>query len=218
MNPTESTFTSIYQNNGWRSSVTVSGPGSTMLNTRAIRSWLPSVLKQFKIKSLLDGACGDLNWMKTIDLGDTKYIGSDVVLPLIESNREKFPHLEFLHLDITKDTLPDVDCILLRDCLQHFSYEDLISFFGNVCSNSNIRFMLATSFFLPKENSDIRTGMWRPLNLTIPPLDLSFPIVHVIEDPQDSYEDKILGLWSLDSIRWINFRTIPGGFTLPATS
>jgi len=51
----------------------------------------------------------------------------DVLWTLIAENQKKFgaPHRNFLRLDITRDALPKADLILCRDCLVHFSFQDI---------------------------------------------------------------------------------------------
>ena len=73
------TFTEIFDKNLWASPESVSGGGSEMQNTEAIRRELPYLIQKFGIKSILDIPCGDWNWMKSVDLCGASYIGADIV-------------------------------------------------------------------------------------------------------------------------------------------
>src|SRR5581483_12277106 len=84
---TKQVFTYIYSVNHWGDTESVSGHGSKLSETLAIRSQLPAILKQLNIKSILDLPCGDFNWMKTVDLHEYHYIGADIVSAIISKNQ-----------------------------------------------------------------------------------------------------------------------------------
>src|SRR5688572_2432756 len=85
-----SVFSDIYRNNLWGDPESVSGRGSTLERTEAIRSALPAVLTSVGAQSLLDASCGDFNWMRYVDLGAVEYTGVDVVPELITRNRHTY--------------------------------------------------------------------------------------------------------------------------------
>ena len=88
MKQNEKIFTQMYDGTlNWGSDETSSGPGSTLSATAHIRSNLEFLVKNLQIKTVCDLACGDFNFMKEIDFGKVKYIGCDIVKPLIEMNR-----------------------------------------------------------------------------------------------------------------------------------
>ena len=61
-------FKQHYQRNTWGCSESLSGEGSTLDQTAAIRGALPQLIREFRIQSMLDIPCGDFNWMKMLDL------------------------------------------------------------------------------------------------------------------------------------------------------
>ena len=125
-------FTEIYQQNYWGSSESVSGSGASLRQTQALTQELEGLLKQYKIKSILDVPCGDFNWMKEVNLAGTTYLGGDIVKELILKNQNSYAPLnqvEFKVIDLTKDSLPASDLILCRDCLVHLSYEEIFKAF-----------------------------------------------------------------------------------------
>src|SRR5688500_8680654 len=59
-------FEQIYVSNAWGSSESLSGVGSELESTRAIREELPRLWLQYGTHSLVDAPCGDFHWMKEI--------------------------------------------------------------------------------------------------------------------------------------------------------
>lgn len=192
-------FTFIYETNHWQGDGSVSGAGSEKSQTAVIAQALPKLMAEFNIKSLLDLPCGDFNWMHQADLPVEKYIGADIVEPLIRQNQNTYGNSsrQFFVLDLTKDTLPEADLIFCRDCLVHLSFHDIGKAFANLRSSS-IRYILTTTFTGRHENKDIHTGDWRTLNLQAAPFHLPAPLALVNEQCSEgngAYADKSMALW-----------------------
>ena len=74
--------------------------------------------------------------------------------------------------------------MICRDCLLHFSYEDIFKFFENFI-NSNIRLLLTTSHFNDKfffKNKNILTGDYREIDLFSEPFNFKKNYLLSIED------------------------------------
>lgn len=196
--PAEDVFTDHYESNYWDSEESVSGPGSTEAETRRVREALPRLVAERGIASMLDLPCGDFHWMRTVDLGGVSYIGADVVKPLIERNQATYGSAtrRFEHLDLTGDTLPTVDLVFCRDCLFHLSFAQVSAALANI-RKSGSRYLLTTTHPANETNVDIKTGDFRPLNLTRWPFRLPEPIELIYERPDAGFADvdKALGLW-----------------------
>jgi SAM-dependent methyltransferase len=199
----ENLFTRVYSRNSWRDSESRSGPGSSLENTARVRAELPGLLRKLEARSLLDIPCGDLYWIKDLDLGVDRYIGADIVKELVERNEEKFGSTTrvFVHLDLRKDELPRVDVVLCRDCLIHLSNLDIIRVLENI-KKSQAKYLLTTSFTRPTVNEDIVAGEWRQLNLQAPPLSLPAPMMVIKEGYTGTvnYPDKVLALWKISDL------------------
>ncbi len=197
-------FSEYFHTNRWSNTHSRSGAGSGLNGPRAIRETLPAILAELDIKTLLDVPCGDFFWMQDIDIQDCRYIGCDIVEPLIEANREKFGNnnREFLVMDFCQTVPPTGDLLLCRDALVHLSNRDIKAAIKNfVCSDST--YLLATTFPPIEKNEDIVTGMWRPLNMTLPPFNFPEPLKIIDEELDNSHErhkGKCLGLWKLSDI------------------
>jgi SAM-dependent methyltransferase len=199
---TKSIFTKIYQQNGWTSKESVSGPGSTLHQTSNIRLELPILLNNYSVQSVLDIPCGDFNWWPhTTFISDFTYIGADIVPELVTQNQKRFPKGDFRVLDIINDKLPKVDMIFTRDCLGHLSNANVEKALANIKASGS-KYLMATSFFNPhwKTDADIPDGGWRPINLAVQ-FKLGEPILYIDEklyEAEGAYRDKSLGLWRIN--------------------
>lgn len=195
-------FTETFRNRYWRSSESVSGRGAELTQTEVLRAELPSLLRRYGIRSLLDLPCGDFNWMQHVDLQDIRYTGADIVEALVAQNQARYGNARrtFLHLDLLTDALPDADCILVRDCLVHFSLAHIGQALDNL-KKSNITYLLTTSFPDTKKNEDIQTGHWRPINLQQAPFFFPEPLFCLNEactEENGAFADKSLCLWKIE--------------------
>jgi SAM-dependent methyltransferase len=193
------TFSAIYKTNIWDSQESVSGKGSELRSTSVIREQLPIIIANYNIQSMLDVPCGDYNWMKTVQKSCI-YIGGDIVAELIEKNLKLYSSdkVQFMQIDITKDTLPKVDLIFCRDCLQHLSYKKVAEALSNF-KNSGSKYLLVTSYPKTWINYDINDGRYRALNLQKSPFRLPSPLLK-IKEVKYSEPDKTMLLYDLEHI------------------
>ncbi|WP_299322321.1 class I SAM-dependent methyltransferase [uncultured Maribacter sp.] len=129
--PTKDAMQQVYEKNLWGSGTSdlYSGEGSHKPEiitpyVQAIIRFLSSLQKPI---SICDLGCGDFNVGKELVDHTKNCIAVDIVPELIERNKEKYkaPNLEFLCLDVAKDTLPNTDCAILRQVLQHISNDEV---------------------------------------------------------------------------------------------
>ena len=194
----EAVFSDIYRNNLWADAESVSGRGSTLARTEAIRRELPGLLKSVGARSMLDAPCGDFNWMRHVELEGVEYTGADVVPELIARNREAYGGRgrAFVVADLTRDSLLKSDVILCRDCFIHLSFRDVRAALANF-KRSGSRLLLATTHTGVTKNEETASGGWRLLNLRLPPFSFPEPMQLIVED---SELGKCLGLWSLEEL------------------
>ncbi|WBX70189.1 class I SAM-dependent methyltransferase [Tenacibaculum retecalamus] len=120
-----------------------------------------SFLTSFKSSlSVCDLGCGDFNIGSQLVMHAQKYIGVDIVAALIEHNKEKFTatNLAFHCLDIAEDDLPEADCVLIRQVLQHLSNAEVASIMSKLV---HFKYVILTEHlpvgdFIP--NKDIISG------------------------------------------------------------
>lgn len=181
----------------WQGGATRSGEGSTLEATAALRSALPGLLARHGVRTLLDAPCGDFHWARHVEWGDVRYAGVDIVADIVESNRERYGPLGFTfhHADVARDPLPEACAILCRDCLFHFSVEDVFRTLANF-KRSGARLLLTSTFPGLAANRAIVTGHFHPINLQIEPYGLPEPLELVPDAPLD----KALGVWRLSDV------------------
>lgn len=201
---TEKVFTDIYHGNKWIGKQSVSGTGSDVDQTAALIEELPMLFREYNIKSMLDIPCGDFQWMKNVDLNNIEYLGGDIVKDVISENKINFQNdkVRFQHLNLLSDDLPAVDVILCRDCLVHFSFDDIFKALENIAA-SGCTYLAATTFPERSGNHNITTGDWRPINLEIAPFHFPTPLRLLNEQNTENnsiYKDKSLGLWRVEAL------------------
>ena len=98
-----------------------------------------------------------------------------------------------MELDVLCDPLPDVDAWLARDLMIHFP-DEAIRHALNQFRRSNIRYLLATTYPNARQNTDIKYGQVRHLNLCAAPFGLPrpFTILHEDDDPDTG---RVIGVW-----------------------
>jgi SAM-dependent methyltransferase len=200
----EERFARIYQTNLWSDAESRSGAGSSLDATASLRAALPPFLRGLNARRVLDVPCGDFNWMSQVDLSGIDYIGGDIVESMIQVNRDRYESAarKFIRVDLTSGPLPDVDVILCRDCLVHFSFDNIIAAFRTMRA-SGARYLLTTTFLDRQVNKDIVDGDWRPLNLTQPPFLLPTPQSVILEECTEeggAYADKALAVWRVSDL------------------
>lgn len=197
----KSTFDDIYNNNLWSSKESKSGLGSELTSTAKIRTELPELINKYGMTSMLDIPCGDYNWMKEVNLSGVTYIGADIVEGVIANNKTLYPEVDFRVMDLTKDVLPTVDLIFVRDCLGHLSNANVFKALENIKASGS-GYLLTTCFTKYDRNSDIVDGGWRPINLMLAPFRLK-PQYLINENCTEGfphYNDKCLVLFKIDDL------------------
>ena len=198
-------FERIHEINLWGADTSVSGVGSELDATAAIRERLPGLLKELGVRSLLDAPCGDYRWMASLDLDLDRYVGIDIVPSIIEALQQRYrddAHRSFLISDLTCEPLPHCDVILSRDCLVHFSFRTLKHAVRNLKA-SGATWLLTTTFPELERNEDIEDADWRPLNFEHPPFRWPAPLEVINErctEADGAYADKSLAFWRLGDL------------------
>jgi hypothetical protein len=163
------------------------------------------LLRELRVRTLLDVPCGDFHWMRTVDLTGIRYIGGDIVPEMIAANQRDYgaPGVVFRHLNLLTDPLPPADLLLCRDCLVHLPLADAQRALANI-ARSPITWLLTTTFPYHPYNGECVTGKWRTLNLEQPPFNLPLAEVVLLEGCTENggqFADKALGLWHIAELR-----------------
>jgi hypothetical protein len=194
-------FAHYYETNVWGDRESVSGSHSTARYTEPLRVQLPGLFERLGVRRILDAPCGDYNWFRLVPKSeDVIYIGADIVQALVVRNQERFGSAttSFRHLDITHDPLPEADVWVCRDCLFHFSDRNIWLALQNFLE-SDIRYLLTTTFSHSIRNTNIATGEFRLLNLELPPFCFPTPL-DALDDWIDGHPVKKLALWDRETL------------------
>jgi len=192
-------FTNIFTRNWWNNSESRSGWGAELKRTVTIRAELGAFVRRHSVRSLLDAPCGDFHWMRHVAWpSGFRYIGGDIVRDLIAENRRKYPGVEFTEINVISDGLPDVEAWLARDLMIHFP-DDAIWAAINQFRRSTTSYLLATTYPNARQNTDIRFGQVRHLNLCAPPFSLPPPF-EVLREDDDPNTGRVIGVWRRSDI------------------
>ena len=196
-------FEAIHTSRGWGDGESLSGPGSTYARAATFLSDLVALLRSLSVGTMLDAPCGDFHWAEPVADTVDHYVGVDVVPALIDRCSQRAgPRRSFVVGDISCEALPQVDLILCRDALVHFSFVDIFATIENFRA-TGAQYLLTTTFVGDRANEDVATGGWRPLNLEREPFLFPEPIATVDERCHHSggvYSDKRLALWRLAEV------------------
>ena len=88
----------------------------------------------------------------------------------------KISNISFFHSDITNSKLDKADLMLVRDCLVHFSFEDIKKSIFRI-KQSRSKYLMTTSFVNVDKNIDIYSADWRPINLEKGPFNFPKPLM-----------------------------------------
>lgn len=86
------------------------GAGSTLARTKVQREWIPRIVEQYEIHSIVDIGAGDLNWINEIDWP----------YPLLYRAYDLVPRVSGVErLDIINETPPPADLLMCLWVLNH---------------------------------------------------------------------------------------------------
>ncbi|MCA9732224.1 MAG: class I SAM-dependent methyltransferase [Deferribacteres bacterium] len=197
-------FSEIEKRNVWHEKESVSGSGSSLVQTKTIIEVIPKIIRELGIKTIFDIPCGDFNWFKEINLSSNIYLGGDIVKDIVDRNNQKYRrnNINFVQFNILEDIQETMDLVFCRDCLVHFSTMDIWKALSNI-QKSNSRYLMTTTFTREVKNNDIVTGGWRPLNLIKKPFNFPKPLLIVNENCTEKdgiFRDKSLALWKIKEL------------------
>jgi hypothetical protein len=129
---TEEVFTEIYANNLWGGGAGTfhSGDGSTAENI--VSEYITGIRAELgrigaASMTAIDLGCGDFRIGRQLANACGRYIGVDIVAPLIEHNQATYGNeiVSFLHANMVTDSLPAGDICFVRQVFQHLSNEQI---------------------------------------------------------------------------------------------
>jgi SAM-dependent methyltransferase len=188
-------FEKVYRLNEWGYG---SGSGSLPRHNVGYAKFLQEFIDEHDIRTVLDLGCGDWQFSRYIDWSAVRYVGMDLVRPVIDRNTELFSatNIEFRHFSGDMSELPEADLLISKDVLQHLSNGTIQSILPTL---QRYRFNLITNCVNPRgetENVDIEDGKMRYLDIRLPPFSSEAREVFSFTD----YRPHLLRY--LKKIRW----------------
>jgi hypothetical protein len=204
-------FTIIFLINYWNDKTSRSGPGSNLDNTNKLVEIINKIVHTKKIRTILDLPCGDFKSLKnfTEEHPNIKYIGGDIVRPLIYKNRKQFRknNITFLYCDARKTKLPKTDLWLCRDLFIHLSFSEIYSVLKNFQASST-RYLLVSSYLTQNNhiNIDIKRNIdSRILDLSKYPFNINVDRKNIFHENEKSEQwRKVLLLISKSDLKNLN--------------
>jgi len=180
-------FEEIYATNEWGHG---SGEGSLPVHTRGYVAFLQAFLAENSITSVVDMGCGDWQFSRSIQWGNIRYRGYDVVRSVIEENTRKYsaPNISFHLYSGNADELPPADLLISKDVLQHLSDNTITKVLPSL---NRFRYSLLTNCVNPNGTtvpSDIADGGFRYLDLRLPPFNLAADEVYCFNNAMNPIE------------------------------
>ncbi len=128
----EDVFTDIYLNQRWGGTAGEFSSGGGTRDERVVVPYLKAVTNWLQEATqgkatVVDLGCGDFTVGSRIVPHCGRYVGVDVVKPLIEHHQRHHSGqtVGFEHLNIITDRLPDGEVCLVRQVFQHLSNEEI---------------------------------------------------------------------------------------------
>ena len=129
--PTKAVMEQIYEEHLWGGGHHMFYSGHGSHDPNLVKPYVIVVsqfLRSFETPlTICDLGCGDFNVGRQLTPYTKKYIGVDIVQNLIDYNQNTFANenIQFRCLDIAQDELPQADCVILRQVLQHISNKEV---------------------------------------------------------------------------------------------
>ena len=206
----ENTFNKIYETKQWGN--TLSGPGSTLNSASNIIPYIINIIKTKNIKKIVDGSCGDCNWIMEVlkHFPHIKYVGNDVSSYIIEKNKQKFKNNEnytFVTKNAINDKIEECDLYIFRHTMMHNNMKNNLKILNNI--KKNCKYVLLTHHAGLTKNpldsdrkcfyNNEESLKWEKMSLNHKPFDLNpnkYLISKQIESSNNSNE--YLCLYLLD--------------------
>jgi hypothetical protein len=195
----------LYANGG-----SVNSAASSASRTWHLIEALPILLRQYRIQTMLDVPCGDLIWMRHVDITMLhSYIGMDLIESLVYKHRQHYrgKNMAFRQANLlTVKRLPYVDMIMCRDFLYCLP-TDYISQVIQKFRDSGSKLLLATTFPGADNEFTYTVGefrwegyMERAYDLSKPPFNMrQIDFIREIPAPKGVVaQDRELGLFVLN--------------------
>jgi SAM-dependent methyltransferase len=204
---TEQVFSDIYLKNKWGGSQGEFSSGSGSREQAIVSPYINMIFEKansehFRDLTFLDLGCGDFQVGRQLLPLCSRYIGIDIVKPLIELHHKNFfgsENVQFRHMNMIDEKLPIADVCFIRQVLQHLSNDQISSVLPKL---AKFKFVFITEHY-PNDNDQIQPNIDKThgggvrlannsgVYLTKPPFNLSEKQLSLaLEVPGASLDDN----------------------------
>jgi hypothetical protein len=148
-------FDQVYRRNTWGGKASRSGKGSEGDFADEKIALLVGTIEEFGIATQLDIGCGDFHWMQKVAPRLDRYLGVDLVEPMLEQNRLAYgsDRVQFLRADLSKRgpqrgsvaAAGPFDLLTALDVFGHMLNAEVDGLLDFVLNESGARFFLVTN-------------------------------------------------------------------------
>ena len=178
-------FGKIYKNKLWNKKSNLIFDSGTGSHEEYIVDKYVDVINKFLLEnkvSVVDIGCGDFNIASKFYFNCKKYFGVDVVEDLINYLNKNYSdeNLHFINADATIEKLPQAECIIIKEVLQHLTNKDIKLLLENIKGFKYVIITESYPFELDEINKDkIKGPLSRSYNFSAveidkPPFDFSY--------------------------------------------
>jgi 2-polyprenyl-3-methyl-5-hydroxy-6-metoxy-1,4-benzoquinol methylase len=172
-------FSNIYYNKLWNKKSNLFFDSGTGSHEEYIVDKYVDVINKFLLEnkvSVVDIGCGDFNIASKFYFNCKKYFGVDVVEDLINYLDKNYSdeNLHFINADATIEKLPQAECIIIKEVLQHLTNKEIKLLLENIKGFKYVIITESYPFELDEINKDkIKGPLSRSYNFSAVEIDKS---------------------------------------------
>jgi hypothetical protein len=156
-------FDSIYLNDKWGGD---SGGGSRKENTKEYRKFLHQFIREKEIKSIADLGIGDFQVYDDMDFSqaypEVQLQGYDISKIVLDRAKKHATDKISFQLGDAREVKPEVDLVIIKDVMIHWSNEDVKQFMSNLPKS---KYILVSHDIKDATEEDIVPGNYRAFDL-----------------------------------------------------
>jgi len=177
---------------------------SSLEGTAVLRSQLSLLWSKYNIEQIFDAGSHDAAWQVQTIAKEVRYSAGEINPELVALAQQNNPELDIVEFDITKDSLPDVDLLFVRDLTIHLSHAQKSKVIQNWLGSS-IDYLLISHNLSILHNQEIDlSGSLFPfadVNWNMPPWNWPAPLEILWEIGPNG---RSMSLWHRSQILEVN--------------
>ena len=173
---------------------------SSIKGTEILRSQLEGLFVKYNINTMFDAGATDASWQWLTLTKLVNYSAGELRPEVVDYAKIAYPGLNIVQFDITKDSLPDVDLLFVRDVTIHLDNEQKEKFVS-IWLSSNVPYLLISHHADLTENKNVDLNLpsqFAEVNWCIDPWNWPTPLENLWEMNPGG---RSMSLWSQSQIK-----------------